>query len=768
MTAQDVAASESDILSSLTPAQVEAVTCVEGPLLMLAGPGSGKTRVVTHRIAYMLRQGISARRILALTFTNKAADEMRLRLQRLAPQQPVWIGTFHRFCARLLRQYGAHVGLAENYSIYDADDAKKTLKQVLDDERIDLVSTTPDAIAAAISWAKNNLITAEQYTPRPGSATGSLVGRIYPVYQQRLLENNAVDFDDLLLHVATLLRESPELRADLDERWQYILVDEYQDTNLAQYAVLRALSVDYPNLAVTGDPDQSIYGWRGANLSNILEFEHDFPEVRVVRLEQNYRSSPNILRVADSLIVNNVRRKKKSLFTENDEGRPVRLTVYPTQRDEAEDIAARIADDIRRERRKARDFAIFYRTNALSRSLEKALDEQGVPYQIVNGLAFYQRKEIKDLIAYLHLLNNPRHDVAFRRIVNTPARGIGKSTLTKLTEHALRYRLTMLEAARECGLIEALNKRAAVAVARFVAMYDRLCAAATEPLEALLGHVLSESGYRDVLVASDLEEDQERLANIEELLTDAREFDAKHPEGAALEQFLEQTALVNDTDDWEVAHNSVTLMTMHGAKGLEFPVVYIIAVEEGLIPHDRSRDDPEKIEEERRLLFVGITRAEEELQLSLAQKRSYRGRHWPTVPSNFLMELPREEMELTEPPPSAAAYFEPAPEEVVWSPAAEPFVERSAAKRGAKTSPAAITTAAAMLQSPAQKGPQVSPDEFHQSMIVTHPEYGSGVIVALSGEGVKRTATVRFFGAAGQRKFRLVHSHLQPVKSRDA
>src|SRR5208283_4611584 len=358
------------LLRNLTEAQREAVLHQDGPLLILAGPGSGKTRVITHRIARLLADGVRGGQILALTFTNKAADEMRLRLERLAPGSQVWIGTFHRFCARLLRKYAPIVGLEENYTIYDTGDSAQALRRVIGQLRVDATFASPESIARAISWAKNNLIASDQYQPKHGNPLGSVVQRVYPAYQAKLVSSNAVDFDDLLLHVATLLRESPEVRASLDERYRFIMVDEYQDTNLAQYVIARALSIDHPNLAVTGDPDQSIYGWRGANLSNILDFEKDFPEVRVVRLEQNYRSTKRILRVAADLIRHNVKRKQKDLFTENGEGRPVRLVTYRNEREEAQEIAAAIAAEIRAGRRRPRDFAIFYRINALSRAFE--------------------------------------------------------------------------------------------------------------------------------------------------------------------------------------------------------------------------------------------------------------------------------------------------------------------------------------------------------------------------------------------------------------
>ena len=423
--------------------------------------------MVTHRVAWLLEQGIPGQHVLALTFTNKAADEMSRRIERLTGDPTVWVGTFHRFCARLLRKYASLVGLQENYTIYDTDDSHQAMRQALARLRIDAERFTPDRIAKAISWAKNNLIAPDQYKPRPGHALGQVVEAVYPAYQAQLAQSNAADFDDLLFHVATLLRDNPEVRASLDERYRFILVDEYQDTNLAQYAIARALSVDHPNLAVTGDPDQSIYGWRGANLNNILEFERDFPEVHVVRLEQNYRSTQRILRVAAELIAHNIRRKVKGLFTDNGQGVPVRLVTYATQRDEAEGIAARIAADVAAGRRRPCDFAIFYRVNALSRAFEFALRERGVPYQMVNGLEFFQRKEIKDILSYLHLLNNPQDGVALRRVINTPPRGIGKTTIDRLSDYAARHGLPLLEAAT-AGKAHRVDQSPARGVARTV------------------------------------------------------------------------------------------------------------------------------------------------------------------------------------------------------------------------------------------------------------------------------------------------------------
>ena len=765
------------LLECLTPAQREAVQHVDGPLLILAGPGSGKTRVVTHRIAYLLQQGVHPGQILALTFTNKAADEMRSRVERLAPGQPVWVGTYHRFCARLLRKYSPLVGLEENYTIYDTDDSARTLRTVIARLKLDLAHFTPESLASAISHAKNRLVTPADYRPRPGHPLGAIAARVYPAYQAQLTAANAVDFDDLLLHVAVLLRENPEVRQSLDDRYRFVLVDEYQDTNLAQYAIARALSIDHPNLAVTGDPDQSIYGWRGANLNNILEFEKDFPDVRVVRLERNYRSTKSIVRVASQLISHNLRRKPKDLYTENGEGTPVRLVTYADQKEEARQIAAEIAGAILAGRRRPRDYAIFYRVNALSWPLERALREQGVPYQLVRGVEFFQRKEIKDVIAYLQLLNNPRDAVAFQRVINTPVRGIGKTTLERLDAHAVRRGLSLLDAARDAGSIESLSKSTVKNVQAFVALFDRLAAVAGAAVEEILGHVLAESGYKQQFANSDNEEDLQRLANIEELLSVARDFDERHAQGRPLEDFLEETSLVNDTDNWEEENDRVTLMTLHASKGLEFPVVYLVAAEEGLLPHERSRDHPEQVEEERRLMFVGITRAQEELQISRAGYRDFRGQRKMTIPSQFLMELPRLEMERIENEPALAVDAEPAyddtyqpspPDAPAWPPGLkEPppptpgLTERpvQTPAGGIRLTTAGLTTAAELAGGTMTP---VSPDDFHQDMIVRHPAYGLGRIIALSGSGPQRKATVVFHG--GPMKFVLSQSPLRPVR----
>ena len=777
------------LLDRLNGPQKAAASHVEGALLVLAGPGSGKTRVMTHRIAHMIAQGVPAWEIVALTFTNKAADEMKRRLAMLVPGQKVWAGTFHKFCATLLRRYASLVGLKENFSIYDRDDQRKALKQAIEEAEVELFQYTPDEIANKISWAKNQLISPEEYTARPGDPLGSLVERTYEAYQRRLLDANAADFDDLLYHVARLIRDHEDLRRALDQRFKYILVDEYQDTNLVQYMIVRGLSIDHPNLAVTGDPDQSIYGWRGASLNNIMEFEQDYPDVKVVRLEQNYRSTHAILSVADQLIRNNAYRKHKELFTENQGGTAVKLVHYSDHRDEADRIADQILDAVQEGRRQARDFAIFYRVNALSRTLEQALRRRGLPYQIVNGLEFYQRREVKDILAYLLLLNNPQDDIAFERIINVPARKIGKTTVGHLRRHARQYRMPMIDAAREALTIEGLSPRSAKMVAQFVSLYDELSPLVTQPVEELMGQVMVKTAYRDLLANSDKEEDQQRLANIDELLSAAREYDDEVGEEGGLEGFLEQASLVADTDALHTENDKITLMTLHAAKGLEFPCVYIVACEDNLIPHSRSKNDPDQIEEERRLLFVGITRAEEELQLSLAHYRTLRGSDFPTSASPFLLELPREQMDVRDmglgsrfdlpdfmPETDVEMTFETpwegdadfsadsSPEEEVYDDQGSKSGKGGSKKKKSGSGGHKLLTAAQMAGESVSR--RVDPELFQFGMLVSHPEYGSGKIVALSGRGLKRTASVDFFDGS-QKKFRLAFATLQPISAAD-
>lgn len=795
------------LFSQLTPPQRDAVQHVDGPMLILAGPGSGKTRVVTHRIAYLLSQDIADWQIAALTFTNKAADEMRLRLNKLAPGQKVWMGTFHRFCAQLLRRYAAMIGLQENYSIYDMSDSKQAMKRAIEAAGVSTTHASPDQIASVISKAKNKLVTPEVMQSQMLSPKETVAAKVYPIYQRQLLTANAVDFDDLLLHVANLLRHNSELRSELDQRFRYILVDEYQDTNLAQYAIVRALSIDCPNLSVTGDPDQSIYGWRGADLNNILDFEKDYPSVKTVRLEQNYRSTPNVLRVADQLIRHNRRRKKKDLFTDNDEGDPVILRLFENGFEEADSIADEIVSAISTDVARPSDFAIFCRMNSLTRSLEHALRGRGVPYQIINGVEFYQRKEIKDVLAYLHLVNNPAHDVALTRVINTPTRGIGAKTIERLQRYADENRMPMLEAARRADQIESLAKRSVTMVKKFVTIYDRIATKATASLEDLMRYLVQETEYDKFLQknAND-SDDASPLANVDELISAAVDFDRRHPEDGSLEAFLEQVALVSDTDAFEENDERVTLMTLHASKGLEFPRVFIVGVEDDLLPHKRSKDDDAQFEEERRLLFVGITRAKQWLQLSCCKRRMIRGDTRPVIPSPFLNELPLEEMTRVESAVRRDWFDEDIdqsrPDEwdlpeiqvddvsgngdsggddsfdfganqddgfdsldqtkesaSVFKPTIDTVALETTGSTAKETimNIGALKTAADMVSD--NRPPLTA---FREGTLVRHYDYGEGTILAVSGRGPKRMARVQF--ADGEHNFRLAFAKLEVVQ----
>ena len=816
-----------DILASLTEVQRQAASHIDGPLLMIAGPGSGKTRVVTYRIAYMISQGVNPNNILALTFTNKAAQEMRLRIERLVSAPGYWMGTFHGFCARLLRQHGNLVGLAENFTILDSKDSKQALKRAIDTANIQLTHTSADSIAWEISNAKSNLLTPDEYQTSSAnsySALTEVTRKAYPAYKKYLLQSNSVDFDDLLLHVAVMLRDNPELRAQLDDRYRYIMVDEYQDTNLAQYAIVRALCLNNQNLSVTGDPDQSIYAWRGANISNIREFEKDYPNAKIVHLEQNYRSTGKILSTADELIAHNRHRKPKKLFTDNEAGEPVRLVCFGHPNDEAAAIAQRIAAEVKRGERDYKDFAIFFRVNAFSRPLERALRSQSpkIPFQIVRGLEFLKRKEVKDIIAYLHLVNNPANNVAFERVVNMPPRGIGKTTLDRLRIHAERYQLTMLQACREAGMIETLSKRAAAAISRFVTLIDVFTTSIHLPLGDLIIEIVDNCGFTAYLEKIDAKTGEDRSANVDELINEAREFQQNFDEDKSenvdqdptanaenqtdLEAFLEQVALVSEVDGLDQDTNKVLMMSLHAAKGLEFPSVFIVGVEHGILPHERSMDDDASLEEERRLLFVGITRAEQQLQISYSQRRTFRGQTRIASPSQFLYELPRDDMQCTLPAGGLASIgnhpnsdFEPtadyfehpeqsdhdvlATEEIeaklqqaqsILEQVSDNNSQQDPSEKGHLANELAsitnISTASDLLASTDSKGSQgntakqIALADFKQGMLVSHQRYGSGVIVSISGSGDKRTATIKFLDQQ-QRQFRLAFAPLMYMDS---
>jgi DNA helicase II / ATP-dependent DNA helicase PcrA len=633
-----------DLLTDLTDAQREAVTHSEGPLLILAAAGSGKTRVITRRVAHLLQLGVRAGNILAITFTNKAAGEMRQRVEDLAPGNRVWISTFHSFGARLLRQYADNFSLDRNFTIYDMSDRGRLLKMALEDAGLDNNRFSPDSIGAAISKAKNQLLSPERYASGANDFYGQTVARVYPIYEKRLRDSNALDFDDLLLWPALALRNNAELRAELDARFRYVLIDEYQDTNHAQYAIARGLSIDNPNLCVVGDPDQSIYKFRGSDIRNILDFERDFPDARILTLSLNYRSTKAILAAAAALIAHNKQRKPKDLQTENPAGHPVTVLTYENGQDEAEGIAKRIREAVTAGKRSYRDYAVFLRVNALSRGLETAFVRQRVPFQIVKGLAFFDRKENKDVLAYLRLLVNPRDDLSFLRAVNEPTRGVGKVSLEHLRAYAEPREMNLLGAAREVSKIPAIKGKAAAGLRDFAALMTDLAKKADAPPDEVIREVLDRSGYRRMLLDSTDPEDQERLANIEELITAAKQFAAEDT-ARTIGDFLENVTLASDVDSWNEKQDCVSVMTMHSAKGLEFPVVFLAGMEDGLFPHQRSVADLAGLEEERRLCYVGATRAMRHLYITYAEQRRLYGVDAYGQPSRFISELPPDLVE---------------------------------------------------------------------------------------------------------------------------
>ena len=582
-----------DSRDDLTPSQKRAVELTNGPLLVLAGPGSGKTRVITRRIARIIEKGVDPSHVLAITFTNKAAGEMAQRVAALLPGVRVWVSTFHRFCSRLLRYRADVVGLKRNFTILDSDDQRRLIRGVIRDLNYDSVNFPADRVAERISRAKNDLVSAEAFRQyreeRVGDLMDSVLVRAYAEYQRPLVASNAVDFDDLLLYVVQILEENPEIRGELDDRYRYVLVDEYQDTNLAQYRIVAALSRDYPNLCVTGDPDQSIYAWRGARIENILRFEADYPRAAIVRLEENFRSTQSIVRAADTLIAHNVRRKAKSMTTVNPEGAPVALLGFENGMLEADGVAREIQAAVEAGVYRYSDVAIFYRVNALSREFEQALSRWRVPFQVASGFAFYDRAEIKDLLAYLRLIVNPQDRVAFLRIVNEPVRGLGKKSLQQLVAWADAGHVPLLEAAARAAECPGRSPRAARLFAAFANLIAEIAATPFESVRSILELVVARTAYAERWRASESEQDRERAANVDELITAAAHYDAGAVENPSLESFLETTALVSDVDSVDGLADRVTLMTLHSAKGLEFPIVYIVGVEQGYLPHQRRR-----------------------------------------------------------------------------------------------------------------------------------------------------------------------------------
>ena len=642
------------IYDTLNKEQKEAVMTTEGPLLLLAGAGSGKTRVLTHRIAYLIDEvGINPWNILAITFTNKAAGEMRERVDQIVGfgADQVWVSTFHSTCVRILRRYIDRLGFDNHFTIYDTDDQKTVIKEVCKRQMIDTKMLKERAVLSAISSAKNELISPKEYELQTmGDFQGKKIAACYKEYQRELKKNNALDFDDLLVMTVELLKSCPEILNQYQERFRYIMVDEYQDTNTAQFELIRLLAEKYRNLCVVGDDDQSIYKFRGANIRNILDYEKIYPEAKVIKLEQNYRSTGNILDTANAVIRNNRGRKEKTLWTAREQGSRIRFRQFDNSYEEAEYISDDIAARVRKGEFHYGDCAILYRTNAQSRALEERLVTDGMPYNIVGGINFYARREIKDILAYLKTVDNGRDDLAVKRIINVPKRGIGSATLDKVQSYADMRGITFYQALEQMDQIASLG-RAAVKLEPFVKMIQVFKAKAKYyGIVDMIHEIMDTIDYGTYLESLDDEENNDRMENVEEFLSRAVYYEQTHDE-LSLSEFLEEIALVSDIDSMENGSDRILLMTLHSAKGLEFPCVYLAGMEDGLFPGylPINSEDPGDLEEERRLAYVGITRAQDELTLTYARCRMIRGENQYNPVSRFVQEIPRELLDNTVP-----------------------------------------------------------------------------------------------------------------------
>jgi DNA helicase II / ATP-dependent DNA helicase PcrA len=720
----------SPLIGSLNPVQAEAVLHTEGPALIVAGAGSGKTRALTHRIAYLIReQGVNPYSILAITFTNKAAREMAERVESLLGQRiakGMWILTFHSACARILRREHEHLGLPSSFTIYDEGDTERLIAGVLKDLDLDVKRYPPRAMAAAIGKAKDHVVSAEDFAGAAGNLYEQTIAKVYAEYERRKHAAGALDFDDLITETVRLFRDHQAVLEHYQEWFRYILIDEYQDTNRAQYQLVNLLAAKYRNICVVGDADQGVYSWRGATIQNLLDFERDYPDAEIFLMEQNYRSTSNILAVANALIEHNVHRKPKSLWTETQGGE---LAVRYRADDEHEE-AVFVAEEVHRlvesEGHRYSDVAVFYRTNAQSRVLEDIFMRAGIPYRVVGGVRFYQRKEVKDVLAYLRLLLNPQDVVSARRVVNTPRRGIGDATVASLEGFAVFEEIPFLEAARRVDEIPELGARAKGAVAGFVGVIDRLRQAFDSGAgpQKMVEAAATESGYLLELEAERTVEAEGRIENLRELGGVAAEFEQRSPDGT-LAEFLEQVSLVSEQDEYDEESGNVTLMTLHNAKGLEFPVVFIIGLEDGVFPHYRSMGEPAALEEERRLMYVGVTRAQQRLYLTHAWSRMLFGSTSYNPPSRFLGEIPSELVHAIE--------------------------EENVIGGGGEVSPIRAAVDGR------REIPQISAGDT-----VVHDKWGEGVVLTVSGAGSDAEATVRFEDA-GEKRLLVAYAPLKRV-----
>jgi DNA helicase-2/ATP-dependent DNA helicase PcrA len=754
----------SPLLDGLNDIQRQAVLHTRGPVLIVAGAGSGKTRALTHRIAYLIREcEVAPGQILAITFTNKASREMAERVGGLLGgpvARGMWILTFHSACARILRREHTHLGVPSNFTIYDDGDTERLIAGIGRDMNIDPKRFPPKAMAAAIGKAKDQVLGPKEFAETSSSLYEETVARIFTAYEQRKRDAGALDFDDLISETVRLFRAHPEVLEHYQERFRHILIDEYQDTNRAQYQLVNMLAAKYRNLCVVGDADQGVYSWRGATIQNILDFERDYPDAAVFLMEQNYRSTQNILAVANALIENNVQRKPKNLWTEAGTGDLVVRVRANDEHGEAYFVAQEIERLRAEEGFRYRDVAIFYRTNAQSRVIEDVMMRVGMPYRVFGGVRFYQRKEIKDILAYLRLLTNPQDVISFRRVVNTPKRGIGDATVAALEAFARDEGLDVMEACRRVDQIASLAARAKGAVAGFTSVMTAIAghlAGGAGPAR-MVEFAARESGYMAELEAERTVEAQGRIENIQELSGVAAELVARDPD-AGLDVFLEQVSLIGEQDDYDEEESSVTLMTLHIAKGLEFPAVFIVGLEDGIFPHYRSMTDSAELEEERRLLYVGITRAQKRLYLCHAWGRTLFGQTNYNPPSRFLNELPATLMDVREEGGGGGGRGRPG--------ARDPSRGGRARRSEGGYSVVGLPGKGTVDVSPSgswtpSPPPRRDVPAVAEGDTVVHDRWGEGVVLTVKGQGDDAEATIAF-SDAGEKRLLLSYAPLRRV-----
>ncbi len=759
------------IFQGLNPKQVEAVECLEGPLLIMAGAGSGKTRVLTCRIANLLAHGVAPRNILAITFTNKAANEMKFRAENMIGQaaKSVWLSTFHSFCARILRmEIESLPGYNSNFVIYSMGDSKAVIRDCIREIGLDEKKFLDSQVQSRISSAKNQLMTSKDYKEAvlfsdTKSDYAWQVGNVYELYEKRLFELNAMDFDDLLMLAVKLFSTNEEVLEKYQEKFQYILVDEYQDTNVAQYKLMKLLAARYQNVCVVGDADQSIYGWRGADMRNILSFEMDYPKAKVIKLEQNYRSTKIILDAANAVIENNINRKPKELWTENSEGE--KITVFEALTGYYE--ALKITDEIKRltqDEFSYNDIALLYRINSQSRILEEAFMRAGIPYIIVGGLKFYDRLEIKNILAYLRLIFNPKDDMSFKRIINVPKRGIGTTTITKLQNFAESHEVSLFEVVSNVWLLNQvdLSQKLKQNVRKFAEfILDCMQAQKRFSINELIQYILDKSGYIIELKTDMRPEDETRIENLEEFTNVAREFVNKNAADATLEGFLNHISLISDLDVVEDSNNRVSLMTVHSAKGLEFPVVFITGLEEGLFPHARSLSDENQLEEERRACYVAITRAKKKLYLTFAESRSNFDGNKISYQSRFLEEIPVNFLEIYK---QRTVTTSTIPKFVPLTPKST-----SKTKKGIKLDINLRAMANVISQSKnKEKKSQIDINlrrNWQPGDRIGHKKWGEGIILEVNGYGTEKEIKVKFLEkGTGIKTLQLQYAPIVKVK----